>query len=276
MNPVTKALWFIEGHLRTDISLDDIAAAGGVSRFHMSRAFSEMLDRSVMRYLRGRRLSEAARSLANGAPDILSVALEAGYGSHEAFTRAFREQFGVTPEQLRNERQIDATKLVEPILMQDTANIELAQPRFVDGKPMLIAGLAARYEYENKDGIPAQWQRFNDYVGNIAGEVEGAAYGVCANSDATGFDYITGVEVTDFSEVDRELTRIRIPAQRYAVFSHGGPISTIRNTIQAIWGEWMPRSGYEVADAPVMERYGKEFDPETGSGGFEIWVPTKG
>lgn len=276
MNPVAKALWFIEGHLRTDISLDDIAAAGGVSRFHMSRAFSEMLDRSVMRYLRARRLSEAARSLVNGASDILSIALDAGYGSHEAFTRAFREQFGLTPEQLRSQRRIEAIKLVEPILMQDTTNIQLEQPRFVQGRPMLVAGLGQRYEYENKDGIPAQWQRFNEYVGNIAGEVDSAAYGVCTNSDATGFDYIAGVEVADFSEIDRELTKIRIPAQRYAVFSHRDHISTIRNTIQAIWGEWMPQSGYEVADAPVLERYGKEFDPESGSGGFEIWVPLNG
>jgi len=44
---------------------------------------------SVMRYVRGRQLTEAARCLASGAPDILAIALEAGYGSHEAFTRAF-------------------------------------------------------------------------------------------------------------------------------------------------------------------------------------------
>ena len=51
-----------------------------------------------MRYMRGRRLSEAARVLANGGADILTVALDFGYGSHEAFTRAFRRsQFGVNP-----------------------------------------------------------------------------------------------------------------------------------------------------------------------------------
>jgi AraC family transcriptional regulator len=48
-----------------------------------------------MRYVRGRRLTEAAKVLSDGAPDILTVALDAGYGSHEAFTRAFRDQFGV-------------------------------------------------------------------------------------------------------------------------------------------------------------------------------------
>ena len=54
-----------------------------------------------MRYARARRLTEAARVLAKGAPDILNVALEADYGSHEAFTRAFRDHFGMTPEAVR-------------------------------------------------------------------------------------------------------------------------------------------------------------------------------
>lgn len=54
-----------------------------------------------MQYVRERRLTEAARTSANGAPDILNVALNAGCNSHEAFTRAFRDHFGITPEALR-------------------------------------------------------------------------------------------------------------------------------------------------------------------------------
>jgi AraC family transcriptional regulator len=86
MNPAQKALWFIESHLADALSLDEIAGIGGISRFHMVRAFAAATGLSVMRYVRARRLSEAARALANGAPDILSLALEADYGSHEAFT----------------------------------------------------------------------------------------------------------------------------------------------------------------------------------------------
>ncbi|WP_164034337.1 helix-turn-helix domain-containing protein, partial [Serratia marcescens] len=77
------------------------------------------------RYLRGRRLSQAARSLAAGAPDILAVALDAGYGSHEAFTRAFRDQFGMTPELVRDRRRLDNVPLVEPITMNETLLIHL-------------------------------------------------------------------------------------------------------------------------------------------------------
>src|SRR5579864_3296772 len=107
LNPVGKALWFIESHSSSELSLDDVAAKAGVSRFHMTRAFAAATGWSIMRYLRGRRLTEAARTLAYGAPDILGVALDAGYSSHEAFTRAFRDQFGMTPEAIRAQRNLD-------------------------------------------------------------------------------------------------------------------------------------------------------------------------
>ena len=111
MNPVGKALWFIESHFAQEITLEDIAGAAGVSRYHLSRVFGLATGWSIQQYVRGRRLTEAARSLAQGAPDILTVALDAGYGSHEAFTRAFREQFGVTPEMLRAQGDLHGIEL---------------------------------------------------------------------------------------------------------------------------------------------------------------------
>ena len=229
-----------------------------------------------MRYVRGRRLTEAARSLSNGAPDILAVALDAGYGSHEAFTRAFRGQFGLTPEQVRAQRQLDNIELVEPIKMDETYVANLQPPRFENGRPLLVAGLGERYSCESSKAIPSQWQRFGPHIGNIPGQIGRTAYGVRCNSDDEGnFDYISGVEVSDFSELPPNFSRVRIPEQRYAVFSHRDHVSTIRRTINTIWSKWLPESAHEAADAPDFERYGEEFDPRTGTGGVEIWIPIK-
>ncbi len=154
MDPVGKALWFVESHFASDITLQDIASVGGVSRFHMSRAFGTATGHSIMRYVRGRRMTEAARSLSNGAPDILAVALEAGYGSHEAFTRAFRDQFGLTPEMVRAQRHLDNLDLVEPMKMDETFIADLEPPRFENGKPLLIGGLGERYICETQCRYP--------------------------------------------------------------------------------------------------------------------------
>jgi AraC family transcriptional regulator len=276
MNSAQKALWFIESHLADALTLDEIANVGGVSRFHMVRAFAAATGLSVMRYVRVRRLSEAARALASGAPDILKLALDADYGSHEAFTRAFRDHFGVTPETVRSLARIDNLKLQEPIVMDSTALDSLQAPRFETGKPLLIAGLGERYTWETSAAIPGQWHRFNQSVDNIPGRIGQVAYGVCCNGDDAGnYDYIAGVETSDFSDLPREFSKVRIPEQKYAVFTHAEHISTVRRTINTIWNHWLPASGLKVADAPNFERYDANFDPITGNGGLEIWVPVK-
>jgi AraC family transcriptional regulator len=268
MNPAQKALWFIESHLARELTLDEIAGVAGISRFHMVRAFAAATGLSVMRYVRARRLSEAARELAAGAPDILTLALDADYGSHEAFTRAFRDHFGVTPEAVRSCARIDH--------MDSTATDNLQVPRFEIGKPLLVAGLGGRYSSENGAGIPGQWQRFHQCIADIPNRVGKLAYGVCCNGDDAGnFDYIAGAEVSDFSDLPRQFSRVRIPEQRYAVFTHRDHISTIRRTVNTIWNHWLPASGLKAADAPNFERYDEKFNPLTGDGGLEIWVPVR-
>jgi AraC family transcriptional regulator len=276
VNPVGKALWYIESHFGNEITLDEVANIAGVSRYHMTRAFADVTGHSLIRYVRGRRLTEAARVLAGGATNILSVALEAGYGSHEAFTRAFREQFDLTPEAVREEGHLHGIKPLEPMKMEETVRTSAPPVRFENGRVLLLAGIVQRYTCETSAGIPLQWQRFMPHIGNVPGQIGRTAFGVRWNGDEEGnFDYLCGIEVSGFSRLPAELAHVRIPAQKYAVFSHREHISTIRSTWVTIWNTWLPDSGHELADAPDFERYGQEFDPRTGTGGFEIWVPIK-
>jgi len=220
--------------------------------------------------------SAKRRARSRRRTDILALALEADYGSHEAFTRAFRDHFGVTPEAVRGAKCLDHIKLQEPILMDSTLTDNLQAPRFETSKPLLIAGLGERYTWESGAAIPGQWHRFHQWVQNIPDRVGQVAYGVCCNGDDTGnFDYIAGVEVSDFSDLPREFSRVRIPEQKYAVFTHRDHISTIRRTVNTIWNHWLPAAGLKAADAPSFERYGENFDPLTGNGGLEIWVPVR-
>jgi AraC family transcriptional regulator len=276
MSAVGKAIWFIETHFAENISLDDIARSAGVSRFYLVRAFGAATGRSVIGYVRGRRLTEAARSLAGGAPDILTVALEAGYGSHEAFTRAFRDQFALTPETVRAQRGTCNLPLVEPIKLDETPLPDLRPVRFECGKPMLIAGLSERYIWESSKAIPAHWQRLVPYLGTIPRRRGTTTFGVSYNSDDEGnFDYIAGCEVVDFSELPTAFSRLRLTAQKYAVFAHRPHIAEIRRTVATIWTKWLPESGHEAADAPGFERFDDAFDFRTGEGGLELWIPIK-
>ena len=119
---------------------------------------------SVMRYVRARRLTKAARALARGAPDILTLALEADYGSHEAFTRAFRDHFGVTPEAgaRRNVPRPPQASGADHDGF-DPRSPTLQPPRFETAKALLVAGVGERYNHCDSGGagIPNQWQQLS-------------------------------------------------------------------------------------------------------------------
>jgi AraC family transcriptional regulator len=163
---------------------------------------------------------------------------------------------------------------VEAFKMDDRPKTAWLPPRIVDGRPLLIAGLGEHFAVENMAGISALWQRFHSHLGHVPGQVGDVAYGVCYNTDDAGhFDYLAGVEVADFVAVPKDFARIRLTEQRYAVFWHGEHVSTVRGTFKAIFNEWLPNSGYRNADAAPFERYDERFNPRTGMGGFEIWIP---
>jgi AraC family transcriptional regulator len=271
-----KAIWYVESHLNSELSLEAVAEAAGVSRFHLSRAFAASTGSSLAGYVRARRLSEAARTLAHGAPDILAVALDAGYGSHEAFTRAFRQHFGLTPEQVRAQAHLQDITLQEPFRMNQPANTSLASPHVVKSDALLIFGLGKRCPRVGDPGIPSQWNSFLPHFGQINGQIGNVAYGVIYNSDDSGnYDYICGVAVDQFPAHPPEFTRLRIAPQSYAVFEHRDHVSAVANTWKAIWEHGLADSGFEVLDGPAFERYDERFDGRTGLGGFEIWIPVK-
>lgn len=275
MSVTSKALWYIESHLSGDLSLEAIADAVGVSRFHLSRAFNVTSGCALASYVRGRRLSMAAHALVNGAPDILTVALDTGYGSHEAFTRAFRQHFGLTPEELRERRHVGGLDLLEPMTMSSKTSTTIAAPRIVRNDVLLIFGLGQRYHRTNA-GMPAQWNRFIPYLGTIPGQIGKETYGVICNTDEAGsIDYITGVRVREFPAEPAEFTRLRIPPQTYAVFEHHDHVSAIPTTWQEIWNHGLSNAEREATDGPAFEKYGESFDPRTGLGGLEIWIPIK-
>jgi AraC family transcriptional regulator len=269
---LVKALWYIESHLTEAVTLDDIAAVAGISKYHLSRSFAFALSCAPLGYSRARRLSVAAKALQAGARDILGVALEAGYASHEAFTRAFRGHFALTPEAVRGGAAFDASLLKEPAVMPDTKNAALAKPRIVQRAAFAAAGISRRYAMRERGEIPSQWESFAPHIGAIAGQCGMAAYGICYNSDEDGnMDYMCAVETAHASRARKDLQTLTIPAAKFAVFAHDGHVSSINATWGAIFARGL--AGEALAQGPMFERYGEDFNGRTGYGPAEIWIP---
>jgi AraC family transcriptional regulator len=238
MSAILKTVWFIESRFRdNELSLEAMAEHAGVSRSHLSRIFPVATGHQLSSYIRGRRLTEAARELANGAPDILNVALDAGYGSHEAFTRAFREHFGLTPDDVRRRRSLDTLELVEPLRMDTPEKVTLAPPIVEDRPALRIAGLNHHFTWKTMDTIPHLWQRFGPYIPELEAGGPVPAFGVNGPmpEGSDGFDYFAAAPLAKGKELIPGLTEMMIPAGTYARYKHGGHISKIRATCAALF-----------------------------------------
>jgi AraC family transcriptional regulator len=276
MSVTNKALFVIERNLHGDLTLDQIAKYCGVSCFHLAHAFGESTGMSVMEYLRGRRLTDAAYALASGADDILSLALDSRYASHEAFSRAFKARFGRTPEEVRKSESIAGLKLVRAIRHLESKAMKLKEPRFEKSGGLLFVGLSEQVPYNAMQNIAGQWERFmSASYGEIDHKIAEPPVGITTGSNNSGIEYACAAGVTKFGDVPKGCIKITLQPATYAVFAHDGHIMQIRETYDAIWNDWFAKSGKTPAQAPSFERHNDSFDPRTGNGGVTIWIPIR-
>src|SRR5215216_4351134 len=103
---------YIREHINEPLDRETLAAVAGFSIPHFHRVFRAHVGESAVCYVRRLRLERAGRKLRMGAVDITEVALATGYDSHAAFSKAFKQQFGVSPSEFRQLGCTAATQLL--------------------------------------------------------------------------------------------------------------------------------------------------------------------
>jgi len=154
-------------------------------------------------------------------------------------------------------------------------------PKIVERSGFTLAGL--RITPQNPAEMPALWGQFAARIGELdAGEVK-ACYGVCicderggSDTDKPAFHYMAAIEVPAerAGDLPDGFTSHECPAAKYAVFTHSDHISQISKSFEAIQ-QYMASSDLQATGAPELEYYDERFDPSTGSGEVDIYVPIK-
>lgn len=268
---INRVIWQIETKRQTPLTLAALSDLCAVSPFHLSRAFRSGTGLSPMAYLRARRLTIAAHQLAQGSPDILTIALDAQYSSHEAFSRAFVTEFGVQPSVIRSQRSTQTLTLTEPLTMTQSEFVPVDPPRFDDCDAFQVSGLAIDCPNFDTREIPGLWQDLSARATFAPGTYPKAAYGVCFDGTADGFRYLAGYKDSDPGLADAKT--IDLPKSRYAVFTHSGHIADLPKFVYSIWNQALEAHALTPAKAPEFELYDERFDVQTGRGTVEIWIP---
>jgi AraC family transcriptional regulator len=280
-DPLATTLDWIESHLDAPLTLDAISAAAGLSPYHFSRLFTARMGRSVMAHVRGRRLVRAARRLVDDPGHrLIDLAFDCGFDSQEAFTRAFKRVFGVSPGRFRRGFSVHPIEGQYPMTMPDEEPVDVVRlPGLARLGAMTLAGPSRRFDDDSKAEIPQLWSRL---IGALpfSGQVESwATYGVVWGVDRGegSFDYMAGVETGPEPALPPGFNRMDLPPATYAVFRitlNGAALHPqIKTAMARIWGELIPASGLMLAGGPDFERYDGEFAPTRPGAVIDFHVP---
>lgn len=283
-----KAIIFIENNLLESIKVEEVAGIAGYSYYHFHRIFEAVVGETVGNYLRLRRLTKAAHDLLYTEQRILDIALCYQFESQEAFNRAFKKVFKVTPGIYRKNRIEVIFGEKKPLSFAKLQHLKqkvTLQPQIKEIGELLIVGIRSTTTLR-KNRIPEMWAQFKHRIEEIPHRVLPLkAYGICEvdpeyymskfNED-TEFSEFVGVEVREVDSLPPEMTVKSLTGGRYAVFTHRGKLDTLAITYHYIFGTWLPCSKYQLDLRDDFEFYDERFlglDNEQSE--MDIYIPIK-
>lgn len=291
---IQKSLDFIETNISEDVDIDQLAKDSALSSFYYQRLFSRLVKKPVREYIKLRRLAFACKSLADKKHRILDIALDCGFGSHEAFTRAFKDAYKMTPEEYRRQ-PVMLNQFDKPDLLLNYTMIDEGVPLISDGlvlefkrknllHPILFMGLTGIIPIEGQMplgeatgvDIPGQiWEKFHrekQFIPRIEG---GRELGVAYLGDAPEgyFTYFAGAEVVRETE-DTRFVKWELPERVYIVCSFEAEnfeqlVTVALNKAVKYSGLWLEKHRLTM-DAYSPEVYYKS-SPEGSY--MELWMP---
>ena len=251
---ILRVQLYIEEHLDEDLSVERLAAVAHVSPFHFHRIFRANVGEGVAEYVRRIRIEAAAIALKSTSDSVTTIALDAGYGSHEAFTRAFRRRFGVSPLDCRNNHLLNA-KEQETKTMSGEITTREVRVETID--PLRVAFLRFVGPYE---GCGPTFDRLMGWAGPKGLLGPGTkVLAVCHDDpDVTPADKLRldcCFTVPEDFEAVEDLQVQTIPAGECVVLTHRGPYTGLKEAYGWLYGEWLSTSGREFANQPPFEIY---------------------
>lgn len=274
-----NSIEFIEQHMYDKISVHEVAAASFYSTYHFSRIFKALVGDTPKEYIRKRRLTVAAKRLLSEDIGILELAMDCQFDSQEAFTRAFKDLFNITPAEYR--KQNDPYRLLykeqfSPHMLHFLQNELSMEPEIITRPAVKLVGISQ--QYDNADlSLPKLWSAFRPYRDLIENRIDDGSFGIYESYEEDGddikFSYVCCAPVTNFDKVPEGMTTRELPEQMYAKFIHKGSIANLDKTLKYIWGSWLPKSKYEYMERPGFELYPPGYNVMDPTSEMAIHIP---
>lgn len=280
---LNQTMEHIERHLDQSIDVAGLARTAATSEYHLRRMFSALAGMPLSEYVRRRRLTVAGAEVLAGRESLLEIAVRYGYGSGEAFARAFRVMHGVGPGEARRTGAalVSQPRLAFRLTVEGSSSMRY---RVVDKPAFDVVGLRARVPLVHSGPN----QAIIDFVRGIEPHtLEGLEklsdqepHGIVAvcdgldpsRAEGTELDYYQGV-ITSVA-VPEGATVLPVPAGSWAVFTTSGAAP---RAIQDLWRdvflEWFPSNPYRSRPGPEILR--TRLSPDGTEADAELWLPVE-
>ncbi|EPP5333392.1 helix-turn-helix domain-containing protein [Vibrio harveyi] len=291
---IQGVLDYIHSNLDSPLSVDDISQQSCWSRWQLQRVFQQQTGLSVANYVRELKLSYAAERLVGGSERSLDIALEMGFASEHAFSRAFKQMFSVSPREYRKNQQLSGLR--KPFTLRHLpeashndghfieVKIETKPSFYLQGLSQPISGLfspSPNFHYK----VPQLWLQLS----LIADQVEeppvrhlGVIDVTPPHFDGSNLQYWAGYELDDNvhlpsipNAVSDQLETLFVPQQTYAVITHIGKAAKLAQTLEWFIMCWLPASNYRGVDGYELENYPADYQPNSDNAQMQYWLPVE-
>ncbi|WP_447035166.1 AraC family transcriptional regulator [Streptomyces sp. DSM 118878] len=277
----------IESRLDQRIEVADLARTAATSEYHLRRMFSALAGMPLSEYVRRRRLTVAGAEVLARRESLLEIAVRYGYGSGEAFARAFRAMHGVGPGEARRTGTalVSQPRLTFRLTVEGNSSMRY---RVIDKPEFSVVGPKARVPLVHSgpnqaiiDFVRAIRPQTKESLENLSDQEPRGTVAVCDDLDpgraeGTELDYYHGV-ITSApapAAVPEDAAVLPVPAGTWAVFTTSGPAP---RAIQELWRdvftEWFPANPYRSRPGPEILRTRLSADGTEADA--ELWLPVE-
>jgi AraC family transcriptional regulator len=268
---ILRVLVHIQQHLDDPLPLEELARIACFAPHHFHHIFSAMVGEGVKEHVRRLRLERAANRLQHAKQSVTEIAFDAGFETHESFTRAFRSMFGVSPSHYRKGRRALAVPSVPsrvhylPEGRLDNFNpVQRGGPpmdvRIETVPPMKVAFIRHVGPYDDGEAISRTWAKLMAWAGSrglLGPQTKhiGIAHDNPHVTPPEKCRYDACITVDRPFAPEGEVGVQEISGGEYAVVTHKGPYEKMAEPYAWLYGEWLPSSGREPSDAAGFTVY---------------------
>lgn len=271
---IRQVMDYINRHLNKPLLLDDLAAEAGFSAYHFHRIFSAMVGETPADYVNRLRLERAANQLLKGRQPVTDIAMACGFSSPAVFARGFKQHFGVSASHYRRDRGQTSRIGLHP-MAQSERHLPIIDVHVCERDPVPVI-FAANMQGYKIEKICEAWTRLRKWA-SVRGLINpqtraiGVSFDDPAITPANRCQYFACLSVPHKITTNQRIGFMEIAGGLYAVGRAACAQEEIRWVYAAMFGEWLPSSGYQPAVQPPYEVYLQT--PETHPEGcFEIEI----